>query len=88
MTHRVLKEKPAMNYRLDKNHNNLQSHAKLNVQLVNQDLKEFRVPQEILEMLEKEVLQVGLVPQENQAMKAELGCQEKLEDLVFKEPLA
>jgi hypothetical protein len=29
-------------------------------------------------MLEKEVLQVGLVPQENQAMKAELGCQEKL----------
>lgn len=88
MTHRVLKEKPAMNYRLDKNQSNLQSHAKLNVQLVNQDLKEFRVPQEILEMLEKEVLQVGLVPQENQAMKAELECQEKLEDLVFKEPLA
>lgn len=88
MTHRVLKEKPAMNYRLDKNQSNLQSHVKLNVQLVNQDLKEFRVPQEILEMLEKEVLQVGLVPQENQAMKAELECQEKLEDLVFKEPLA
>lgn len=88
MTHRVLKEKPAMNYRLDKNQSNLQSHVKLNVQLVNQDLKEFRVPQEILEMLEKEVLQVELVPQENQAMKAELECQEKLEDLVFKEPLA
>jgi hypothetical protein len=88
VTHRVLKEKPAMNYRLDKNQSNLQSHVKLNVQLVNQDLKEFRVPQEILEMLEKEVLQVGLVPLENQAMKAELECQEKLEDLVFKEPLA
>jgi len=76
-----------MNYRLDKNQFNHHSLAKLNVLQDHQDPKEFQVQLEILVMLEREVLQVASAPLENLEMRAELACQEKLEDQVFKEHL-
>jgi len=80
--HRVLKEKPVMNYHPDKNQFSLPSPAKLNVQQVHLDLKGDRVHLETVVMLEKEVPLEELVPQANLEMKEELECQEKLEDLV------
>jgi len=84
VTHKVLKERPAMNYRLDKNPNNQHNPAKQNVQQDHQDPKENWVHLEILEISEKEVHQVELVHQENLETKAVLECQAKLEDLVYR----